>query len=476
MQDLHRLLPEPTFMTSTLLRIALSATVFAVACAPAQAADLTDIYHQALRNDPQLREAEDVHLATLEARPQALSALLPQINGSASAVDDHLNSREPGYQVGSTQPTFSTASRTDTTQWSVQLRQTIFRWDQFATLKQSDAVVAEAEANYRAAQQAVIVRTAQAYFGVLSARDTLDYAEASREAITRQQEQAEKRYEVGLIAITDVEEAKAAADQAAATVIAAKRSLADALDQLRELTGETVDELSRPGDDMPLIAPNPENEESWVKAALDQNPDLTAARLAADVARENIAVARAGHYPTLDLVASRTGVNANGTVTAFDPTQQFPGSMMSQDKQIGLQLTIPLYGGGYVSSKVREAVYRHRAAREHLEATARATERGTRDAYRGVLSEIAQVRALKQAVASNTTALRATEASYDVGTRTAVDVLLARQNLLYAQSNYARARYDYVINVLLLDQQTGTLAESRLARVNAWLDHKIPVR
>jgi outer membrane protein len=356
----------------------------------------------------------------------------------------------------------------------VQLRQTVFRWDQFATLRQAGVQTAQAEVDFRAAQQRVIVRTATAYFNVLAARDTLDAAEASREAIGRQLEQANKRFEVGLIAITDVEEAKAAADQATATVIASKRTLATTREQLRELTGDAFDELARPGDDMPLVAPDPASEDQWVKAALDQNLELASARLGADIARENISTARGGHYPSLDIVAKKSGSDTNADTTVFGARN--PADTTGNDKQIGLQLTVPIYSGGGTSSKVREAVYRHRAARERLERTARETERITRDSYLGVISEISRVTALKQALESSRTALSATEAGYEVGTRTAVDVLLARQRLFDAQTNYARSRYDYVLNVLTLEQAAGTLDEARLTRVNGWLGQSVSVK
>ena len=469
-------------MKSTLLRITLLAGALLAVANLAAAADLTEVYHRALRNDPQLREAEANHQATLESKPQALSSLLPQLSGTGSYAHDNMDSTSLSFLGVGGVLAIPTTTKSDTRQWGLQLRQTLFRWDQFASLKQADAQVAQAEVDYRAAQQDVIVRTATAYFNVLAARDTLDAADASREAITRQLEQAEKRFEVGLIAITDVEEAKAANDQAIATVISSKRTLATARDQLRELTGDSFDELARPGDDMPLVTPDPASEDQWVKAALDQNLALSSARLGADIARENISVARAGHLPTLDLVAKRTGTNTTGTtdVTAqladFGIPPSFPADTWNNDKQIALQLTIPIYSGGYAASKVREAVYRHRASRERLERTARATERATRDSYLGVISEISRVQALRQAVESSKTALSATEAGYEVGTRTAVDVLLARQRLFDAQTTYARSRYDYVLNVLTLEQAAGTLDESRVTRVNGWLGQTVSVK
>lgn len=465
-------------MKLTLFRAALAAS--AVLCLPggAGAADLTEIYHRALRSDPQLREAEATRSATLEARPQAFGALLPQLSATGSYTADDTSGVSPYFTATGLVPA-ATAARSNATTWAVELRQTVFRWNQFATLRQADAQAAQAEIDFRAAQQAVILRTAQAYFNVLAARDTLDAAEASREAIARQLEQAEKRFEVGLIAITDVEEARAAADQATATVIASKRTLATARDELREVTGDSFDELARPGDDMPLIAPDPASEEQWVKAALDQNLSLSSARIGADIAHEAISVARGGHLPSVDIVARQSGNQTSSNTTFYDPVNgalPFGSDSSYRDKQVGLQLTVPIYAGGATSSRVREAVYRHRAARERLERTARATERGTRDAYLGVISEISRVTALKQALASSQIALTATEAGYEVGTRTAVDVLLARQRLFDAQTAYARSRYDYVINVLTLEQQAGTLDESRLTRVNAWLGQTVSVR
>lgn len=467
-----------SFPTTAVLALALALP------AVAPAADLSEVYHRALRNDPQLREAEANHQASLEAKPQAFAALLPQLTGTAGYTHDELTSTAPTFFGGSL-VALSQKNKADTKQWNLQLTQTLFRWNQFAQLKSADAQVAQAEVDFRAAQQDVIVRTAAAYFNVLAARDTLDAAQAAQEAIARQLEQAQKRFEVGLIAITDVEEAKAANDQATATVIGAKRTLANTRDQLRELTGDSFDELSRPGDDMPLVTPDPASEEQWVRAALDQNLSLSSARLGADIARENISIARSGHAPTLDLVARRSGTNSSATSSYVDPdptsptynqTLSFPADTWNNDKQIGLQLTVPIYSGGYASSKVREAVYRHRAARERLERTARQTERQTRDSYLGVISEIAQVQALRQALESSRTALAATEAGYEVGTRTAVDVLLARQRLFDAQTNYARSRYDYIINVLSLEQAAGTLDESRLTRVNGWLGQTVAVK
>ncbi len=465
--------------------------------ATALSADLIEVYQKALRNDPQLREAEATRLALLESKPQALAGLLPQLNGSAGAT--HYESSDRSLTPNITAPgapgtngsdvtvqnytNYSTA-RTDTVQWGLTLRQTLFRWDRIAALRQADAQVAQAEIDYRAAQQDLILRTATRYFDVLAQKDQLSAAEAAKDSFSRQLEQAESRFAVGLIAITDVQESRAAADTAAATVIAQKRALATAGDRLRELTGETFSTLVKPGDDMPLVTPDPVDEELWVRTALDQSLTLSSARIGVDIAREQISIARAGHLPSLDLVAGRNGSTTNGTNTESVvglpgyPTTAFPfpGDRGHGDRSIGLQLTVPLYSGGATASQVRQAVYRQRAAKERLEFTARATERATRDAYLGVNSDIARVRALRQALESSRVALTATDAGYEVGTRTQVDVLLARQRLFAAQTDYLKSRYDYITSLLTLEQASGQLDESRLTHVNEWLKETVSVQ
>ncbi len=455
-------------------------------------ADLVEVYQKALRNDPQLREAEATRLATLESKPQALALLLPQLNATGGYTHDEANDRSTSPLTGPTgQPltppqnfTLYSTSRTDVTQWGVTLRQTVFRWDQIAGLRQADAQVAQAEIDYRGAQQDVILRTATRYFDVLAQKDALGAAEAARDSFARQLEQAEKRFEVGLIAITDVQEARAASDTAAATVIDSKRTLATARDRLRELTGETFELLAKPGEDMPLLTPDPVDEEQWVKVALDQNLQLSSARIGVDIARESVSIARAGHLPTLDLVAGRVGSTTTGTdsvsyvgIPGYSSTPfSFPGDAGHGDKSIGLQVTVPIYSGGATASQVRQAVYRQRAAKERLEFTARSTERATRDAYLGVNADIARVRALRQALESSRVAMSATEAGYEVGTRTQVDVLLARQRLFQAQTEYLKSRYAYITDLLTLEQASGQLDEARLNRVNQWLKETVSVQ
>ena len=442
----------------------------------APAKDLLGVFEDAVHNDPVIRQADANRLAAREARPQALAAVLPQLNGTAGVTGDHNAGETPifGTNPNGTPLVISAPARLDTSTrtWGVNLRQNLFSWANWMTLKEASREVAQAEATYQAAEQQLILRVAQAYFNVLSAEDGLEANQASLEAISRQLDQANKRFEVGLIAITDVQEAKAARDTAAAAVIAAKRTLATSEDQLQEITGEKYPQLAKPGTDMPLKNPEPADQSRWVNISLEQNLSLISSRLGAEIARDNVRVAVGGHLPTLDLVAGRSfqrqGVNENFAGERFGYDSYF------NDRQIGVQLTVPIFSGGFTQSKVRQTQYLWIAAKEAVVQSSRATERQARDAYLGVISGIARVQALRQALESSRTALKATEAGYEVGTRTAVDVLNSRKTLVQAQTDYSGSRYDYIVSVLQLRLAAGNLDRAQLTDVNNWLTVAAP--
>ncbi len=458
----------------------------------ARAENLLDVYQAAVKNDPVIREADARRMASLEAKPQARALLMPQVSVGGQVYTANSDGESTFPQINQTTGdivTVGNRSSTDVKQYwdySAELTQTVFRWDQWQALKRADSQVAVAEANYRAAQQDLLVRVSQAYFDVLAAEDTLSAADASLQAYTRQLEQAEKRFEVGLIAITDVQEARAAHDSATADLIAAKRALASSNEALREITGDTYATLVKPAEDMPLDQPQPLDQDGWVKKALDDNLGVIAARLDSEVAAANVKIAEAGHLPTVDLFATygETDRQATQTNQAFDPSgtlggvgDKVKGSADSNTTSdvIGLRVNIPVFAGGGTRSKVREQVYLQRAAREKLEGTMRSAERQTRDAYLGVLSEKARVQALQQSVKSNQTALEATEAGFEVGTRTTVDVLDARRRLFEAQRDYARSRYDYLINIVKLKSAAGALAPADLGSINGFLTQPMTV-
>ncbi|HEY5567029.1 MAG TPA: TolC family outer membrane protein [Gammaproteobacteria bacterium] len=438
---------------------------------------IIEIYDRALENDPALREAEANYLATAEARPQARASLLPSLQLTTSTSTQSSENPNPplDFQSGLPSLVFSgTELERDSDNLSLSLNQTVFDWGRYVTLRQSDKIVARAETDFAAAQQDLILRVATTYFEVLAAEDNLASAVAARESIARQLEQAQRRFEVGLIAITDVQETQAGFDRAVADEIAAQRALASSQEFLREIIGEYVTELAGPTEDLPLLNPDPANPEQWVETALEQNLALVSSRISRDIAEDDIKIQRSVRFPTVDFSTGWQDQTSESTQT----NNLFSGGSFTGNanltESVGynwqLNFRVPLYSGGVNRSRIQQTVYRHRSAMEALERVARQTERETRDAYLGVISEISRVQALRQAVQSAQTALRATEAGFEVGTRTSVDVLNVQNNLRQAETTYSRSRYDYILNVLRLQQAAGALDLEALREVDGWLE------
>ncbi len=304
--------------------LALISLVAALLTMPVGNADsLIDIYRLALLSDPGIKEAEANRNAALELKPAARGFLLPQIDADANYTDQSTEGAR-NTTFGGINALNEFDTQTDGWRWNVQLNQTIFRWDQWVGLKKASKQVAQAEADYQAAGQDLMIRVARAYFDVLAAQDTLESEQAAKEAIGRQLEQAEKRFEVGLIAITDVHEAQAGYDQAVAAEITAKRNLATKRESLREIVGQYPGDLNSPKTEIPLVSPDPEDEDAWVETALHQNFLVLSAELGAQIAKDDFRVAKTRHYPTIDLVAGRTetdisGVGTNTTVIGIPP-------------------------------------------------------------------------------------------------------------------------------------------------------------
>ena len=457
-------------------KLILFAALAALAAAPQPgwSDNLAEVYERARTGDPILREAEARLMAARELRSQARSFLFPEIDASGNYSQTDSRSTllfyAPTPTGGFAPITDSSASDASTRGWGLTLTQTVFDWGAIVGLGGARDTITQAEAEFEAARQESMLRTSQAYFAVLGAQDELTAQSAARTAIARQLEQAQKRFEVGLIAITDVQEAQAAHDQAVAAEIGAKRALASTEEQLREIVGSPmpVASLTRPGDGMPLPLPSPNVEQSWVDTALQQNPNLVSARMAASIAESEINLRRSAYLPTLELVASTGGGNGNRERSFRGQSSDFRDS--NRNNSVRLTLSVPLFDGFLRNSRVREARFLQRAATERLEGVERMVVRQTRDAFLGVSSEISRVTALRQAVASSRTALRATEAGYEIGTRTIVDVLAARQALVAAESNYARSRYDFIVTVLTLKSAAGILSEADLAEVSRWME------
>lgn len=423
-------------------------------CAAAPAADLMDIYQRALVSDPVYLAAAATDRAAQEAVPQARAGLLPDLSLSAAAGKDDQTVHKSSFGVTPAERWFETRSFTLT------LRQPIYRYDRYVALGQARSQVRQADVQYAAARQDLMIRVAQAYFGVLNAQDNLRFQRSNLQAIAQQLKQAQQRYDVGLIAITDVETAKAGYDLASADVISAENALANAREALREVAGEYHSELAPLGGKVPLVMPHPDDIDQWTQTALRQNLQLEATRLASDIARQEIRRVESGHMPTLDLV---------GTVGRSYAGSGQTGASDVSDNTIGFELNLPIYSGGSVLSQTRQSRALYSKALQDLESSRRQTQLSAREAFLGVQSGISQVQALAQAVKSNESALAAVQAGFEVGTRTSVDVLNAQRDLTQARSNYANARYTYVVDILKLKQAAGTLSEQDLVQVNSWL-------
>src|SRR5579885_1859307 len=346
--------------------------------------------------------------------------------------------------------------------------QTIFDFGKFASLGVAHAQAASGDAQYQAAEQDLILRTATAYFNVLTAEDELRFAQANEQALAKQLDQAQQRFNVGLSAITDVDAAKAQHDAAAAAVIQARNAVFDAREALSQITGKPVGVLDRLTDNLPLNKPVPDSIDAWVDLALRTNPALQAQRDQVTAADRSINVARAGHLPTLNAQVSYSDSPSWGA----PPAAGFPASAFDSqrhDTVVGLVVQVPIFSGGFVQSQVRQSIAQRDQQSDILEQDRRNVVRNTRSAFNAIEAGISEVEAQKQAVISAQKALEATQAGFEVGTRTIVDVLISQQNLFQAQSNYSQARHAFVINQLTLKSSAGTLEVKDLQAANALL-------
>ena len=415
----------------------------------ASANELSRIYLLAVENDTQLRAAAGARDAALEAKPIARGALLPQINGTGSV----------GYQDRTTtvNPFPPTSDSSDTRQYGADITQTVFNREQWLRLRQASDQVALAQARYRTAEQGMMLRATEAYFNVLAAADSTRFAEAEKKAVERQLELAKKRFEVGLSAITDVQEAQARYDLTVAQMIEAEQALSSAKVALLEITGATDARVVPLKDEIPLLGPNPDSVNEWLKFATDSNSDLQAAEITADIARKDVSINGSRHWPT---VAAQAAYSNSEVPSFFDQQETL---------QVGVGVNIPIFAGGSTQAAVRQAGHTHEQRLAELETARRQVERRTRDAYQGVIAGVSRVKALKQAVLSNTTALEASEVGLEVGARTAVDVLNAQRELYRAQRDYSRSRYDYLLNILRLKNAAGQLGPKDLNEIDTLL-------
>ena len=439
----------------------LMVAVFFVA-SPALAVDLVGVHDLAVKNDPQLQAAAYRKEATGENQRQAWSNLLPTLSAGAAMNKGNSETSIAGTLVDD--------SDVDNEVYRLDLRQSLYAQSNYENLDIARGQVSQAEATYNIVYQGFLVRVAGGYFGVLTAQDGVIFAEAEERALQRQFEQAEQRFEVGLTAVTDVHEARASYDNARARAIVSKNSLADAKEALYELTGQYFNDYDPLQEVLPLVKPLPENPVEWVDIAMQYNPSVISAHMGVEIADSTLRLQRSGHYPSLDLVASYSNFTNNEFIIRDDFQRPIATTdLENKGKSIGLQLSVPIYQGGVVSSRTRQARYTLNAVNEDLDRQQRAVVRNTNNAYRAVIAGIEQVGAFGQAMISAESALEATQAGFEVGTRTIVDVLIAQQRYFQAQRDNSLARHTYIVDHLRLKAAAGVLAETDLQKVNSIL-------
>lgn len=455
------------FITSLLASVALTASL-------AQAQSLQEIYELALENDAELKAYQAQFKADQEQEILARSGLLPQVSASydyteteTSTVADSL----VGLDASGAGIIREIESFSDTTSkgYTVSLSQALFDLPAWFNFQASKSLTAQAEATFAAQQQALIVRVAQAYFSVLRAQDNLAASKAQERALERQLEQTQQRFEVGLIALTDVHEAQAAFDLAQVARIIDDNNLAVALEGLSVLTAVEHERLYTLGEAFPIAPPSPADRSAWVGFALENNLQLKASRLNETAAQQNAKSKRLEHAPTITGSFSNSDFDTDGT-SRQDSVFNVPPSSQREQDVIRLRVQMPLFAGGAISANRRRAAEQFNAARESRIALQRNTIAQTRSLHMTVMSDVSRVQARAQAIVSSQSALDATQAGYEVGTRNVVDVLNAQNALYAAKRDYANSRYDYVINQLRLKQQAGLLSPQDVLDLDRHLD------
>jgi outer membrane protein len=439
----------------TYLRRALALALLVPSLASAN--ELSRIFQLAVENDTTLRAADGARDAAVAANPRARGALLPLISAVGTLSE--------GTETNSFNGGPDEDSDTEGTDVRLTLRQALFDAAAWNRWQSAGRQAAAAQANYVIAEQTLALRVTEAYFGLLGAADNVRFADAEKKAVERQLELAKKRFEVGLSAITDVQEAQARYDLTVAQMIEAEQALANAQVVVSEITGASDARIVPLKEEIPLVGPDPGNVNDWLKNAAENNLSIRVAKANADAANQDVDASWAGHYPTVYFI----GQKAVGDTTSVTPGT---GSDFEQDydtTNLQLQVSVPIFAGGSTQAAVSAARGTRDQREAEYEGKKREVERTTKNAYQGVVAGVSRVAAYKQAVVSNTTALEASEVGLEVGARTAVDVLNAQRELYRAQRDYSRSRYDYLLNVLRLKQAGGQLGPKDVEEIDTLL-------
>ena len=447
-------------MNKTLSTLIIAITA-AISSTYVQADDLLTVYKKALLNDPVVLKSQAQFMIVKEDIVQARSALLPQINATGGMSTGKQEFADFTAGVGTVTEQDSTSLT-----YGANLNMQLYHHDSWLRLGNAEKAAHQSDLTYQVAKQDLITRVTKAYFDLLSTKDDLVFATAEKDAIARQLEQTKQRFSVGLTAITDVYEAQAQFDNAVTEEIRAENAIFQAEEELRVITNTYPKNVSVLNTQrFSTSTPVPNSADEWQITAEAKNLDLITAKVGIDIAQDNINIARSGHYPTLDFVANYNGKEEE---TAFNgaPKEDYPSV---DGYSVGVQLNIPIYSGGAIQSSVRKAQNSFVLASQDLSLTHRSVVRTTRNAYNTVITAISAIKAFEQSVLSAQKALEATEAGFEVGTRTIVDVLNSTRNLYNAKRNLSSTRYAYIQNVLLLKRAAGTITNEDINAINSGL-------
>lgn len=451
------------------------ALAISLASGPTFGATLQDVASAAWDNDYEWDAARKTWLAADETRKQGFGGLLPQVTASYS----HLRNKQR-YEAFAGQPGGSPLQRKYETQvGSVNVVQPLFRMDAWYEYQRTKTVSSAAEASFNSARQNFLLRVSEQYMNVLRTRENLTSAQAEERALARQLDQANERYKVGLVPVTDVNEAQAAYDLSRVGLIVGESDFGIARDQLEALTGKRWDSLDSLKAELPMSGPEPADPETWVEQAQANNPQVQVARNNAETARAISKQGLSAQMPTVDLVGQYQHqhiLNQNININALGAAAGAGGlGSGTESNYYGVQVSMPLFAGGTLNSKRKQAALNYQASEQQYKVVWRDAGQQTRSLHRVVQANVLRVQAQRQALLSAQSALNATESGYSVGTRNIVDVVVAQRNLYSSQRDYASARYTYILDSLRLKAAAGILTEADLAEVNGWLDSSKPV-
>jgi len=456
--------PGKTQLMKKTLSTLIIAIASAMSASHAQADDLLSVYQQAMTNDPVVLKAQAQYMATKEGIDQARAILLPQISLSGQYTD---RESEQSSYFGDSIIDYTVES--DNSSYSANLNMQLYRHDSWLRMDNAKKAAHRSDISFQLAKQDLIVRVTQAYFDILSAQDDLQFTISEKKAIERQLEQTKQRFSVGLTAITDVHEAQAQYDNAVTSQIRAENSVFTTEEALRVITNvypRNINILNT--EKFSTTRPTPDSANEWQTTAEAKSLNLIFQKIGIDIAKENINIARAGHYPTLDLSGSY-GASKSSSSFSLGGQDIVNDTPYLDNQSIGISINVPIYSGGATSSLVRQAQQNYIAASQDLQLTHRDTVRITRNSYNTVIATISAIKSLEQSVLSAEKALEATEAGFEVGTRTIVDVLNSTRNLYNAKRNLSQTRYGYILNILTLKRAAGIITEEDLSSINQGL-------